>query len=100
MFGKGKNSEREPGFSRKAADYLARELDRLVSLPIANDAEVKHWYSECGQVQKRLIRKFPEFEFNEEVWHFFADADVRSKDANCRERQHRLISDYITRLRR
>jgi hypothetical protein len=99
VFGKRKKIPLDVGRSPEAARYLATEIERLMALPLSTKAEVDHWYSECGKVQRVLIKQFPEFEFYHEVWHFFADADIRARDDSYRDRQHGLMSDYITRLR-
>lgn len=99
MFGKRKQIPLDVGRSPEAAKYLATEIERLMALPLSCKADVDHWYSECGKAQRVLIKKFPEFEFYHEVWHFFADADIRARDDSYCDRQHGLMSDYITRLR-
>ncbi|HSI12116.1 MAG TPA: hypothetical protein VK961_08735 [Chthoniobacter sp.] len=78
--------------------YLAAELERLMALPLATPAEVAHWDEECATVQRTLERRFPHFEFEHEVWHFFNDSDIRARDAGYCERQHRLMSEYVHRL--
>ena len=84
---------------RTAARFLAVELDRLMSLPLDTPENVKTWDNEAGEVMTALDEFFPRFLFELEVWHFFADADLRQKDAAHRQRQHEYIADYITRLR-
>jgi len=91
--------ETEKGFSKKAGRYLATELERLMNMPLTTEEEVKQWYAECGQVQKALISRFPEFEFDPEVWHFFADADIRARDPAAAAKHHQFITGYITALR-
>jgi len=99
MFGKRKENPVDVGRSPEAARYLATEIERLMGLPLSDKADLDHWYSECGKVQRVLIKQYPEFEFYPEVWHFFADADIRARDDKYRDRQHGLMSDYITLLR-
>ena len=69
-----------------ASDYLAAELERLMALPLASPAEVERWFGESGMVQHILGQRFPGFEFEHEVWHFFSDADIRAHDDGYRER--------------
>jgi hypothetical protein len=100
MFGKiTKNSFHDIGRSPDAADYLALQLERLMALPLTTPAEVKNWYGECDAVQKTLQSQFPQFEPFHEVWHFFADADIRGRDVGYRDHQHRLMSEYVQHLR-
>jgi hypothetical protein len=100
MFGKSNKSPfYDIGRSPEAADYLASQLERLMALPLTSPAEVERWYGECGAVQKSLEQQYPQFEPFHEVWHFFADADIRSRDRGYLDRQHRLMSDYVQNLR-
>jgi hypothetical protein len=100
MFGKSKKHPyHDVGRSREAAEYLASQLEQLMALPLATAAEVNAWYQECDAVEMTLQRQFPQFEPFHEVWHFFADADIRGRDPGCREHQHQLMSEYIQHLR-
>ena len=87
------------GRSPEAAQYLASELERLMQLPLTNPVEVKGWYDECHRVQDTLKKQFPTFEPYHEVWHFWTDAEIRSRDAGYRDYQHRLMSEYVHHLR-
>jgi hypothetical protein len=101
MFGKRKKSPfHDIGRTREAADYIAAELERLMALPLSTKSDVEQWYSERDKTQQALKERFPRFEFWHEVWHFFADADIRARDTGYRDRQHRRMSDYVTFLRR
>lgn len=92
------DKKRDTGVTPKAAEYLAASLVRLMELPLGDEAEVKNWYAECGKVQRTLIEDFPKFEFDHEVWHFFADADIRARDEKYRAQQHQLMSEYVNHL--
>ena len=70
-----------------------------MGLPIATPADVERWYQESGTVEQALEQRFPDFEPEHELWHFFSDADIRSRAEGYRDRQHRLMSEYIQRLR-
>lgn len=85
--------------SSAPGEYLASELERLMALPLTTPAEIAHWDGECATVQRTLEQRFPQFEFEHEVWHFFTDSDIRARDTGYRERQHRLMSEYVHRLR-
>ena len=82
-----------------AVEYLASQLERLMALPLGTPADVERWYEESSDVQRILKQRFPQFEPEHEVWHFFSDADIRSRESEYCERQHRLMSEYIQRLR-
>ena len=70
-----------------------------MALPLTNNTETERWYSECSKVQKALEKQFPDFEPEHETWHFFNDADIRTRDIGYKDYQHRLMSDYVKRLR-
>ena len=57
--------------------------------------DVETWEQECQSVQDSLKSQFPIFEPYHEVWHFFADADIRARDTGYRDYQHRLMSEYV-----
>jgi len=82
-----------------AAEFLANELERLMSLPLDTLEQAKHWDTECADVMTALETRFPRFEIERHVWHFFADADIRQRDPGYRQQQHQAIADYVTRLR-
>lgn len=85
--------------NRKAAEYLASQLERLMALPLATVEDANRWDKECAEVQTMLETRFPSFQLEHSVWHFFIDSDIRLKDAGYRQRQHCYITDYIARLR-
>ena len=100
MFEKSNKSPfHDIGRSPEAADFLASQLERLMALPLTTPAEVEIWYGERDAVQEALQKQFPRFEPFHEVWHFFADADIRGRDVGYRDHQHRLMSDYLQHLR-
>ena len=68
-------------------------------LPLDTKDDLARWYSECEVVEKSLETKYPDYEFEHEAWHFFNDADIRFRDMGYRDYQHRLMSDYVARLR-
>ena len=81
------------------AEYLAAELERLMALPLTTPAEVERWYAEAGLLEDALGHRFNSFPVEHEVWHFLSDADIRSREVGYRDRQHRLMSEYVHRLR-
>ena len=82
----------------EAEAFFASELQRLIALPLTNDAELAAWYEESAKLETVMEQKFPELEFPHEVRHFIIDADIRAKDAGYRDRQHRMIAGYIADL--
>jgi hypothetical protein len=78
--------------------FLAEQLERLLSLPLDSKADVEQWYSEAQAVQSAFDR-FPAFEFPHHIWHYFADADIRQRDLEYRESQEKKIRDYIAEIR-
>jgi hypothetical protein len=89
----------EAGCSPEAAEYLATQLERLMALPISSLSEIEKWDDECEAVQAELKMRFPGFDPLHEVWHFFGDSDIRRRNSGYRDRQHRIISDYVKHLR-
>jgi hypothetical protein len=85
--------------SNHAGAYLAEQIEQLMALPLATAADVERWYAESSTVEQSLRLRFPDFEPEHELCHFFSDADIRSRDSGYRDRQHRLMSEYVQRLR-
>jgi hypothetical protein len=84
---------------KAAADFVAAELERLMSLPLDTLEDVERWDIVCADFQTTLEARFPSFPLEHHVEHFFTDSDIRQKDAGYRQKQHQAISDYVTRLR-
>lgn len=84
---------------KSGAQYLADELERLISLPLNTKEDVEHWYTERYALEKVLISKYPNFQYLHEVDHFFDDADIRREDSDYREWQHQRMLNYVACLR-
>lgn len=84
---------------KAAAEFVAAQLERLVALPLVTEDDEQRWGEECASFESALESRFPAFELEHHVQHFFTDTDIRRKEAGYRDRQHREISDYIRRLR-
>jgi hypothetical protein len=84
---------------KAAADFVAIELERLMSLPLDTLEDVERWDIACADFQTALETRFPSFPLEHHVEHFLTDSDIRQKDAGYRQKQHQAISDYVTRLR-
>jgi hypothetical protein len=82
-----------------ACAYLSDQLERLMALPLVTPADVERWYQESSRVEQTLAARFPDFDFEHDVLHFFNDADIRSRDSGYLDRQHRLMINYVERLR-
>jgi hypothetical protein len=85
--------------NESGAEYLAAQLERLLRLPLGTSEDVEKWDKECAAVQTELESRFPAFEVEHHLWHFFTDSDIRCKDPGYRQRQHQAVSEYIERLR-
>ena len=70
-----------------------------MTLPLVTAEDIESWYQECELIRRSLKERFAHFEPEPEVWHYFADADIRSRDNAWRERQHRLMTGHIQSLR-
>jgi hypothetical protein len=82
-----------------AEEFLAGELERLISLPLATLEHVRCWDVEAEKTMAAIETRFPRFSLELQVWHFFADADIRQQDGVHQHQQHQYILNYITRLR-
>ena len=81
------------------AQFLAGELERLMQLPLKSKVDVALWADEARTLQTVLDERFPKLEFPHHIWHFLADPDIRERDPDYRDAQHREISDYIAQVR-
>ena len=79
--------------------YLVDELERLLNMPIDSEQELNTWYAESKRIQKELPDRFRALDYPHEIWHFLADADIRSRDPGYRQYQERIIADYIKRVK-
>ena len=79
--------------------YLVQHLNRLMALPLDTKLDLENWIVESNQVMRSLEKNFPDFEPSENFWHFIADPDIRLRDKEYRDYQHKLMQDYISRLR-
>jgi hypothetical protein len=81
------------------SQFLAGELERLMKLPLKSKADVTHWASEAQNLETTLKERFPEFEFPHHIWHFLDDGDIRERDWDYADAQHKEIRDYIAQVR-
>lgn len=70
-----------------------------MALPLDTVEQARQWDTAGADVLTALETRFPCFEVEHHVWHFFADADVRQRDPGYRQQQHQTIADYVSRLR-
>jgi hypothetical protein len=82
-----------------AESYLASQLERLMALPLATKSDLENWEFEANNVEETLDEEFPDFEPSDDFWHFMIDADIRLRDVEYRDYQHKLVAQYISRLR-
>ena len=81
------------------SQFLADELERLMNLPLKSKEDVRHWANQAHKLQSLLTERFPKLDFPHDIWHFLADADIRERDSDYKDAQHKKISDYIARVR-
>jgi hypothetical protein len=82
-----------------ALKFVADELERLLALPLRSKGDLDAWYLQARKLQKAV--KEHAVELPEEVWHFLADADTRSKphEAEYRALQEEMVRKCIEALR-
>jgi hypothetical protein len=85
--------------SNPAATYLTEQLERLMALPLVTKADLNNWIAESDKVLKTLEDTFPGFEPSDNFFHFVADPDIRLRDKQYADYQHKLMWDYISKLR-
>ena len=90
-------TEKEP--ISPAAFYLIPQLERLMAHPLATQADLDQWNAEADKVDKTRRDVFPDFEPLDIYYHFLSDPDIRIRDKGYLELQHKLVSEYIARLR-
>ncbi len=78
--------------------FLASQLERLLSLPLDTKEDVERW-SQQAQAMQTGFDAFSAFEFPHHIWHYFIDADIRQRDLEYREYQEKQIRDYIAEIR-
>lgn len=84
---------------RAAAEFAAEHLERLVALPLDTPADQERWERECASFQTALETRFPTFELDHHVGHYFTDTDIRRTDEGYSQRQHQAVAAYVGRLR-
>jgi len=78
--------------------FLAQQLERLLTLSLDTKEDVERWTEEARATQDGFDG-FPAFEFPHHIWHYFIDADIRQRDLEYREHQEKQIRDYIAEIR-
>ena len=81
------------------SQFLAGELERLMNLPLRSKEDVRHWADKAHDVKTVLAARFPKLEFPHHIWHFLDDADIRERDSDYRDAQHKKIFEYIAGVR-
>jgi hypothetical protein len=81
-------------------EEVAKRLRQLAALSPAGPAELKTWHAAAKEFEdwlsvrpERLVDQVPHF-----VWHYLADADIRSKDEVYRRDQERELAAVLARL--
>jgi hypothetical protein len=86
-------------FMGDGSQFLTNELERLMKLPLKSKEDIRHWDNEAHKLQAVLAERFPKFEFPHHILHFLDDADIRERDSDYGDAQHKKISDYIAQVR-
>jgi hypothetical protein len=83
----------------RALEFVAQELERLLALPLQSKGDRDSWYLEARKLERAV--KEHAVELPDEVWHFLADANIRSKphEAEYRALQERTVRKCIAALR-
>jgi hypothetical protein len=81
-------------------ELIAKRLEQLLHLPLQSKADLSAWEAEAQMVVREL--KAFDGEVPEDVWHFLADADIRSRpeEVSYRETQEAAVREFIIDLRR
>jgi hypothetical protein len=79
---------------------IARRLRELAAVSPASAGELPAWYAAAKEFEgwlhtkpAQLLDRVPHF-----VWHYLADADIRSKDAAYRRQQERELAVVLAEL--
>jgi hypothetical protein len=82
-----------------ALEFVAKELERLLALPLQSKDDRDSWYVEARKLERAVKERA--VELPEEVWHFLADADIRSKphETEYRALQETTVRKWIVALR-
>jgi hypothetical protein len=80
--------------------FFAAQLERLLSLPLQPKESLAQWHIEARQLQQAMSQ-YPDIEMPHEIYHFYSDADIRSKphEAKYRETQETIVREFIDELR-
>jgi hypothetical protein len=79
---------------------IARRLRELAAVSPASAADLPAWYTAAKKFESwlsarpaQLLDQVPHF-----VWHYLADADIRSKDEAYRRHQERELAGVVAEL--
>lgn len=79
---------------------VASSLEALLKVPLMSKDHLQLWLAEAQKVQDQI--KALGVELPEAVWHFLADADIRSRstESSYRHEQEAAVRGAISELRR
>lgn len=84
---------------RARVDELHQLLSRLSTKETLTKEDLHEWYTDARYIQGRLTESGGIGPFVPElVWHYLADADIRSKDPVYRAHQDELVHAFLTLL--
>jgi hypothetical protein len=85
---------------RTSLHEIAGRLRKLAAVSPTNAGELEAWYAAAKEFEvwlrtkpAQLLDEVPHF-----IWHYLADADIRSKDEAYRRRQERELAAVLAQL--
>jgi hypothetical protein len=78
--------------------FVASSLEALLKMPLIARDDLQLWLAEAQKFQDQIASLG--VELPEDVWHFLADADIRSRptEGAYRVRQEAAVRRFITEL--
>lgn len=101
MFAVLSYEEARPGMD-EGVRYIADQLELLLALPLSPRDALDEWYKRAREFERSMSSRSPGIEIPHDVWHFLADADIRSRadESAYRDSQEDLVRRFISELRR
>ena len=80
--------------------FIASSLETLLKMPLVSTDDLQLWLAQAQMFQGQI--KDSGVELPEDVWHFLADADIRScsTEAAYRHEQEAAVRSFIAELQR
>jgi hypothetical protein len=78
--------------------FFAKELEKLLSLPLETKEDLDSWHRASRELRDRL-QQYPDIRYEGETYHFLVDAPIRQRDSGYKRWQEEQVRDYILRVR-